>query len=211
MSSQKSTVQIRSADSNDVPNLAKLVQAQFAYQKDFDSDLRLVPGISWTEFVRNLIDGRNREVFVAERKSILVGYISILVVNDRTGGTRRSMRGFAREILKRIRKAPVEAIVHERYGFIEDIFVDESLRHSALGIGVRLFRRSLTWFSDRGIDRIDALIDSNNIKAISFSEKLGFRPRKVLMRRVSNGDSSSEAPKQRAASISSSDCQDEKL
>ena len=211
MSSQKSTVQIRSADSNDVPSLAKLVQAQFAYQKDFDSDLRLVPGISWTEFVRDLIDGRNREVFVAERDSILVGYISILVVNDGAGGTRRSMRGLAREILKRIRRAPVEAISHKRYGFIEDIFVDESLRHSALGIGVRLFQRSLTWFSDRGIDRIDALIDSNNIKAMAFSEKLGFRSRKVLMRRVSDGDSSSEAPKQSAASTPSSDRQDEKL
>lgn len=121
----------------------------------------------------------------------MVGYISILVVNDGEKDSQLSMSGLTRKFLKRIRKAPIEPIRRKRGGFIEDIFVDKSLRHSALGIGVRLFRQSLIWFSDRGINQIDALIDSNNVKALEFFEKLGFKSRKVLKRRVSIDDRAS--------------------
>lgn len=58
-------------------------------------------------------------------------------------------------------------------GFIEDIFVEENIRH--LKLGTELMRKLLSDLEDREIDTVRVHVTKNNESVFTFYEKFGFK------------------------------------
>lgn len=184
MSKQGESIMIiRPGNSDDVESLADLVKAHFAYQQQFDAELHVEPDLSWPQYVKELLTRRNGQVFVADNNGELVGYVSILEIGGKS--TRRlgwSFKDVARRLIDLIRPAGVRIISPRHYGFIEDIYVDELVRHT-YGVGASLLGECMQWFSDRGVDHVEATVDADNVAGLSFFKRSGFEHRKVLVRK----------------------------
>ncbi|MEG0308466.1 MAG: GNAT family N-acetyltransferase [Clostridium sp.] len=63
-------------------------------------------------------------------------------------------------------------------GNIEVLFVDEKYRRN--GLGERLMSSAMDWFEELGINKVELTVVYGN-DAISFYEKLGFKPRTITM------------------------------
>jgi ribosomal protein S18 acetylase RimI-like enzyme len=60
------------------------------------------------------------------------------------------------------------------YGSVKDLAVTEAYRRQR--IGVHLFEAVREWFRERGLDRVELLVATENPAANAFWHRLGFRP-----------------------------------
>lgn len=176
-------VDIRPARPEDLSQIANLVRQQAEYQQRLAPDILLNPQADWAGYVSSKLQRRDTTILVAQQMDNLVGYIEVRVVQQGRRSTGVGLRGVLRWAAHSFRKEPSPTIQPRRFGFIEDIYVEPSMRHRAVGVGVKLFNSSLRWFESQKVHEIEGAIWTNNQVAQNFSRKLGFEPIKVLVRK----------------------------
>lgn len=175
---------IRPAEPKDIPQLANLVCLQFEYQQTLAPFIELIPGVDWTRYVAQRLRRRNAQMLVAEKDGNLVGYIDFRVAQQGWTASNKGLMTWARRLKHIFTKEPVSIFQARRYGFIEDIYVDPSVRLTAIGLGVKLFNRSLQWFENQGVREVEGAISVGNHTSHKFFQRMGCQPIKYLMRKT---------------------------
>ena len=99
-------------------------------------------------------------IFIAERDGEFVGFVGCLVVED---------------------DAVQETADSNRYGYINDIFVDP--RHRSLGVAQRLLATAEGYLAKTGVTRLRLNVLANNLTARRAYERYGFEQYEVLYER----------------------------
>lgn len=76
--------------------------------------------------------------------------------------------------LSDIRKCDPPVLKIREYGHISNIAITKNYRRKR--IGEKLLRKTVDWFSKKGIHRIEVCVSSSNNLATGFWAKMGFRP-----------------------------------
>ncbi len=180
-------LEMRSARKEDAPRLAELHEAQVLHHKILVPHLKLLPKIDWGRFVLEKLDRpKPRDIFVADRNGYIVGYVAIRIIDE--GKRRQAPRvlNFTRRILGLPSKPSVRLYQPRRFGLVDDIFVEPSLRRLGNAIARRLMERSLTWFEAHGVQEIQGHIWYQNKDSLDFYRKLGaYEVRLAMMADVS--------------------------
>ena len=177
-------VEIRVALPADVPQLAGLMRQAFEYQQEFDPCLQRAPAFNWKEWAAARLQRGNAAILVAENTHNLVGYMDICVVHQGQNPNGSWLRKIVRRLAQPFRRTPASMIIPRRYGFIDDIYVDPSVRLTGVRGSLRLFNTGLQWFRDQGVGEIEAAISMDNQVPQQIFRKLGGEPIKVLFRKT---------------------------
>jgi ribosomal protein S18 acetylase RimI-like enzyme len=147
-----SEVVVRRATKGDVPALAGLWMEYAEHHRRKDAIFTVARGARarWKRWVRKLLRTRNVRVWVAERRSVPVGFCSA-----------------------RIDLRP-DVMKERRFGAVLDFAVTRASRRK--GSGRRLFGECLRWFGSRGIRRVELRVVPSNREAKGFWRRMGFRP-----------------------------------
>jgi ribosomal protein S18 acetylase RimI-like enzyme len=145
-------VNIREAAVEDVPAIIELWKELMDFHKERDRLFsRSATGHeSFADCITGHISSETSNLFVAEAGKDVVGYCLAIVE----------------------RYPPVLEI--QEYGLVRDLGVTEKYRHS--GIGKRLLEEAQSWFSKKGVHRIEARVAKSNGLATDFWAKMGFTP-----------------------------------
>ena len=171
---RKVGIEIRSARTEDLPRLAGLYRAQAEHQQALAPHWKLLPDVDWERCVAGKLDRlESEEVFVADRNGRVVGYTEIRLIDERARRPSSRLLHIARKILGRTSKPSVPIYQPRRFGQIDDIFLEPTLRRFGSGIAFRLFERSLTWFEAHGVQEIEGLIWYENKDSLDFFHKTG--------------------------------------
>ncbi len=81
----------------------------------------------------------------------------------------------------------VSTINSQRVAEVDSIYVREEYR--SLGIGDQLMKRSLEWMDEKGAKRKKILVTAGNQDALSFYQRYGFKPRRVILEQIPNNNS----------------------
>ena len=146
----KAQVIIRAATSSDLANVVTLWQEHQEYHSQFDPyfERSMDANLGFLKYLRDNLEEIG--LFVAEIDNRLVGFI--------LAGTARRPPCFA----------------FRDYGMIDDLAVTADWRGK--GIGQQLLARATTWFTEKGIRRIETRILRSNPLATKFWQKAGFDP-----------------------------------
>ena len=144
----RGNVTIRAATQSDLPAVVALWQEHQEYHAQFDPyfarALDANPG--FLKFLQESLD--HIGLFVAEIDQYLVGFV-----------------------LAEIARRP-PCFAQRDYGMIDDLAVTAAWRRK--GIGQKLLARATTWFTEKGIHRIEARFLRENELASNFWRKAGF-------------------------------------
>ena len=136
---------------NEINSVVKLWGKLSDYHKNFDD--YMMPSSYWKEYMReyfeNDIDKQNRITFIAKNKNKYVGFIKA-----------------------EIRTAP-EMFGGFKTGYISEVFVNEDERGN--GLALSLMEKAFEWFKTKDVESIRLNVNSQNIRAIRFYERLGFK------------------------------------
>ncbi len=153
---------IRHAVRSDRDALIRLHRALYVDYRNHIGNASLRPLVAYRDFASVLVDdvdammnSRNTEIFVAELRSVLIGYV--------TGRTEHDPR---REISKK--------------GVVEDWFVAPT--HRGHGVGRALFANLAKRFAERGCGLIESTTWSFNRAGRAAHERLGFKEIQVMYR-----------------------------
>ncbi|MBW4829325.1 MAG: GNAT family N-acetyltransferase [Clostridiaceae bacterium] len=112
----------------------------------------LSPSEHWRQIMVNMfIDDLNRDdkiIFIAEKSDEIIGFIRCEL--------RISSEIFSTKIL----------------GYISDLYVEEKYRGT--DVAKNLFKQGIDWFRAKGIYDIRLNVNSENVRAVGFYEKIGF-------------------------------------
>lgn len=176
-------IEVRPATKTDIPQLSDLVRRQIELQQGYDCLLQLVPDVDWDEYVSAKLDAPRSAILVAEKDGDLVGYIDIRIARQGILAATSRFKAIARLVLRLWRNYPTSILQPRRYGFIEDIYVVDSLRNRPVGAGGRLIKSSFDWFEQQQVSHIECTCAMPNQIAQKFVRKFGFEPTRVLMRK----------------------------
>ena len=143
---------VRKASTYDVPQIVALWKELMDFHKEHDRFFsRSVTGHEgFADFITGHISSETSNVFVAEAGKDIVGYCLALV-----------------------EKYPPVLEIQE-YGLVQDLAVTKTYQRR--GVGERLCKEALSWFSAKGIGRIEARVAKCNELATEFWAKMGFTP-----------------------------------
>ena len=146
------SVTTRAARTEDVDTIVELWKQLMDFHQKRDRHFTRSPtGPSiFAKFVTDQIEKEDSLVLVAEEEGAIVAYCLAITETH----------------------SPVFA--KPRHAEIIDLFVTES--HRQRGIGERLVREVEHWFSQRGIDRIEARVAVRNEVSTHFWRKIGYQP-----------------------------------
>jgi len=146
------SVTTRAARVEDIDTIVKLWKDLMDFHQKRDRHFTCSPsGPSiFAKFVADQLEKEDSLVLVAEEGGAIVAYCLAIT------GTH----------------SPVFA--KPRHAEIIDLFVSQS--HRQRGIGGRLVREVEHWFSQRGIDRIEARVAARNEVSTQFWRKVGYQP-----------------------------------
>jgi len=113
--------------------------------------------VSYREYTRKLMSEQKACVLVALDGENVVGFSLSMVAN------------YPPPLARRI------------YGYISDVAVAQTYR--GRGIGEKMVRKTLAWFAEQGITRVELRVSSCNDVALSFWERRGFREYVKVMQR----------------------------
>lgn len=91
------------------------------------------------------------------------------------------MKAALRSLLRLFRKETSSILKPRRYGFIDDIYVAPTMRNNPVGVGVKLYRSSLSWFELRRVNHLQCSINAGKKGVQVLSRKFGFKTVAVLM------------------------------
>jgi ribosomal protein S18 acetylase RimI-like enzyme len=172
---------IRSADSSDLPGLAKLFRQQVEYQRQLVACFDLRADNDCAAFLVRRIQSPESRIFVAERDQCLVGYITVRIVGQRPQSAIGGWRSRVRRWFSSRKATPKSPFESRRFGFIEDWYVLPQLQRQ--GIGTRLWQAGLDWFRGHAIRDVEATILHGNEPARQLFQRLGFEPIRELFRK----------------------------
>ncbi len=143
---------IRKAIAKDVSSIVELWKELMDFHKEFDRFFsRSANGHKgFADFITGHISSETSNVFVAEAGKDIVGYCLAIAEKH----------------------PPVLEI--QKYGLVQDIGVTK--KYQRRGIGKRFLKEAQSWFSQKGIHRIEARIATSNKLAREFWAKMGFTP-----------------------------------
>jgi len=143
---------IRKAVTEDVPSIVELWKELMDFHKARDRFFsRSQTGDkSFADFITGHILNDTSYVLVAEAGKDIIGYCLAI-----------------------LSKYPPVLEIQE-YGLVQAIAITKKYR--CKGVGKKLFKKVQTWFSERGIHRIEAPVAKSNKLAREFWAKMGFTP-----------------------------------
>jgi len=143
---------IRKAVERDVPAIVELWKEMIDFHKERDRFFsRSATGHeAFADFVTGHISSETSCVFVAEAGKDIVGYC-----------------------LSVIEEYPLVLQAKER-GLVRNMAVTKRYRRK--GIGKRLLKKAQSWFSEKGVYRIETRFATSNELAAEFWAKMGFTP-----------------------------------
>lgn len=150
-------MKIRKATEKDLESLNELQIALAKYETKF-CDILKDPETVGEQYFKHYEEKIKREdcaFFVAEENTRIIGYI--------LGET----------------DTPEHHYIYEKRGYLADIFVLEKYR--GRGIGEELTKRLLEWFKARGMRWIIVGAYTDNVPAIKFWKKMGFKDYVIVM------------------------------
>ena len=149
---------IRKAEEKDIPRLIKLLRQVHDVHSAKRPDIFRAGSKKYDENeLKNILSNETSPVFVAERDSIVIGYVFCIYQS-----TKNDKSLMDRETL-----------------YIDDLCVDETLRGK--GIGNALFNYVKTFAEKNGFNDIVLNVWECNAYAKKFYEKLGLMPRKTVL------------------------------
>ncbi|MHC4706187.1 MAG: GNAT family N-acetyltransferase [Planctomycetota bacterium] len=142
---------IRKASTYDIPQIAELWRELMDFNRQFDEHWsRLETGHEgFGDFISGHISDEAFCILVAEADKDIVGYC-----------------------LSDIQKCDPPILKIQEYGHISNIAVTRHFQRK--GIGEDLLRKTVDWFSKRGIHRIEVCAGISNKSARKFWTKMGF-------------------------------------
>ncbi|MGB9958948.1 MAG: GNAT family N-acetyltransferase [Candidatus Bathyarchaeales archaeon] len=141
-------VKIRHASEEDLQQIVKLSEKLGKDESAMDSMITPLPSeFQSPKWILKNIKGENTIVFVAEVEGKIVGY-SLGWVSQPWG-----YKG--------------------KRGYICDCFVEESYRR--YGIGKALIENTLNWFTEKGVECVEADVYSANVPSLRLFKKFGFK------------------------------------
>jgi ribosomal protein S18 acetylase RimI-like enzyme len=145
-------VLIRKATSDDLDVIGRLWQEFMDFHRERDSHFaRSADGHErFKQFISGHITSDNSCVLVAEKEGSVIGYC-----------------------LSTLAKYP-PVFDKQDYGSILDLVITEPYRR--MGIGERMYRTVQSWFSERGVHRIELRVAVTNEVSTAFWRKMGFKP-----------------------------------
>ena len=145
-------ITIRKAIAEDVSSIVELWKELMDFHKERDRIFsRSATGHeAFADFVTERISSENSCVFVAEAGKNLVGYCHAF-----------------------IEKYPPVLEMTE-YGLVQDLGVTKEYQRR--GIGKRLLKEAQSWFSEKGVHRIEARVAKSNKLSTNFWATMGFTP-----------------------------------
>jgi len=145
-------VSFRFWNRRDIPVLARLARELYAYIESIDPVWRTSPGAEDHLRVQlmDLFTTRHATSYVACDGERIIGFI--------TGSITQ--------------RPPV--ILPRRDGLVDNAYVHPSWRRQ--GIGTRLCRMILAWFTEQGVEEVRIHYQVSNLEANRFWERFGFRP-----------------------------------
>jgi len=168
---------IREAGQTDVPALAKLFEMEAKLHLDLLPVYEMHADFDWREDVNQKLGKQDQVIFVAEKDSLIAGYIYLRVHSRQTEVSRKGIRT---RFWRRKRHA-TNPFTSYATGVIENCFVLDVYRRQ--GIAKALFENALTWFRQKSVQRIALGVLANNQAAVRFWEHCGFHPYRLLMHR----------------------------
>jgi len=143
---------IRKAVQKDVPAIVELWKEMIDFHKERDRFFsRSAAGHqAFADFITGHITSETSDVFVAEARKDIVGYCLAVV-----------------------EKYPPLLEIQE-YGLVRNMAVSRKYRRK--GIGKRLLKEAQSWFSGKGVHRIETRVATSNKLAGEFWAKMGFAP-----------------------------------
>lgn len=143
---------IRKATTNDIPSILKL------YREQFKEMARLIPdfikeGNQSTDFIENNISNENSDILVCEDEGKIVGFI----------------------LLQAKQRPDFSFIVPGKHCYIMDLIITENHRNKRFGTS--LMNSAKDWAKEQECNMISLDVLSNNPRAITLYNKLGFIPK----------------------------------
>ena len=151
---KKGDITIRGAELSDMDDLIGLLNVLFALEEDFSFNEEVQRRGMALLLSRQ---GRERQVFVAERSGKVVGMCSIqTLISTAEGGL---------------------------VGLVEDVVVREGFRGNGIGNG--LMKAIDDWARRQGLRRLQLLADRDNTPALTFYESRGWKiTRLICVRKI---------------------------
>lgn len=139
----------RRAKTDDFTQITDLWEEMMAYHLSLDPRFELAfdSREAYLEYLTSIIDNYDYGIFVAVLDTKIVGYTISMILNN----------------------PPVFAL--ERYGFIAEMAVSQTLQHG--GIGKGLWNHVRRWLYRRGITVLQLNVSPRNEKGYTFWKKMG--------------------------------------
>jgi hypothetical protein len=150
-------LKIREATHADLPKIIELWKELMDFHSNLDSFYtRSQDGPSnFRKHLESLFESEDDALLVAEVSGKTIGYAKICISQY----------------------PPVFEM--DKFGLISDVAVAKQYRRK--GVGEALFNRSMDWFCEKGIERVELRVASVNPVAQGFWKKMGFRPYMTTM------------------------------
>ncbi|MCB0209251.1 MAG: GNAT family N-acetyltransferase [Anaerolineae bacterium] len=172
---------IRPATQQDLPQLTELIRQEVLLQQQFAGCFQLASGVDWAAYTEVKLRNPNTEILVAEKNGQLTGYIDLQLIRPGENGSPSLLKA-GKKRLKQLLPGNRNANTGQPpIGFIEDVFVKDSVRKTSLGLGVKLFRSGLEWFAAQGVREVQGTIWINNKNSLKVFQKLGSESVRLLM------------------------------
>ncbi len=134
---------IRHSITNDLPQLVNLIRKQIILQQGFDDSREIAPNIDWLQHISSRLHKPNRTILVAEVDGNIVGYADLQIVREDKIAPLGKLKRIIKLFLKSARNYPASIFKPRQCGYILDFYVAESYRKSAVGVGLKLFRKCI--------------------------------------------------------------------
>lgn len=143
---------IRKADLNDIPSISKLYREQFREMEKLIPDF-IKEGDQSIEFLEKTILNDESDILVYNYDNKVVGFV----------------------LLQAKIRPDFDFMLPGKFCYIMDIIITENYRNK--GFGTALMNSAKDWAKEQGCSFINLDVLTNNPKAISLYEKLGFMPK----------------------------------
>ena len=140
---------IRKAVLNDIPSISLLYREQFKEMAELIPDFIKI-GDQSKEFIEKIISNDDSDILVYENDNEIVGFI----------------------LLQAKQRPDFDFVKPGRFSYIMDLIITE--KHRNKGYGTSLMNSAIDWGKEQGCNIVSLDVLSNNTKAISLYEKLGF-------------------------------------
>lgn len=149
---------IRFASANDIPGILRLLLQVGDVHHRIRPDIFRSGALKYDEnALKELLQDKKRPILIAESDAQVLGYCFCVLREYPEGGVSTARR----EV------------------YIDDLCVDEASR--GCGVAEPLYRAACAWAREQGCTFVTLNVWCGNDRAMAFYEKMGLRPRHIMM------------------------------